>query len=142
MKKIFEPEEEKKDKIITIIPHKHKEYWMFENNNKLYNIGPTATVKFKSPLIWGIDKLIVEACKYKNILNYEMGIKLMFSLDFFLKCDVRVEYSDTLFGGWVYEIFPEYFTDVLSDQKVWVCPYMNFYFEKPPKTLYIMVDSK
>lgn len=143
MKKIFGQENDEKEKIIAIIPHKYKEHWMFEKNNKFYNIGATGEVKLSlSPSIWGIDKLMVEACKNKNIVDYEKGFKLMFSLDFFLNCDVRVEYFDTLFGGWIYKIFPEYFTNVLEDQKVWVCPYINFYFPTPPKILYIKVDSK
>lgn len=144
MKKIFENNEKEEETIISIFPYKNKEnYWIFQKNNKHYNIGPTGEVKYSlSPLIWGIDKLMVEACKNKKIPNYESGFKLMFSLDFFLKCDVRIEYFDTLFGGWVYDIFPEYFENILSNQKVWICPHLNFYFSNPPKILYVKVDSK
>jgi hypothetical protein len=143
MKKIFEETTYEDEKIITIVPHKHNGYWMFEKNNKFYNIGLSNEAKLNlSPLIWGIDKLMIEACKNKNIQNYEKGFKLMFSLDFFFKCDVKIEYLDTLFGGWVYKILPEYFVDVPENQKVWICPYLNFYFSNPPNILYVKVDSK
>lgn len=143
MKKIFEQDEPQQEKIITILPQKINNYWMFRRGNKYYNIAPAnSTQIILSPIVWGIDRLMVSACKFKKIKNYEDGFRLQFSEDYILNSDVCLLYCDTLLDGWTYDIKPEKFKDVMEGQKAWMCPYLKFYFEEPPKKLYVKVDDK
>jgi hypothetical protein len=143
MKKIFEQDELQKEKIITIFPQKINGYWMFKQENKYYNIAPAnSTQIILSPLILGVDRLMVAACQSKKIKNYENGFSLQFAEEYILNCDVLLSYSNTLLDGWTYDIIPEQYKNIIEGQKAWMCPYLKFYYNDPPKQLYVKVDSK
>ena len=66
---------------------------------------------------------------------------LYFSESNFLDSDVRLEYKDTLFDGWIYDAFSENLK-IDETQKIWACTYLNLYFDKPPKTVYLKASKE
>lgn len=142
MTNIFGDKEIKVDDALVIRPIYHKGYWVFEHNKKYYNIAPShATALLLSPMILGIDKIMLAACHFKNI-EIEKGFCLKVSEKYFENCDVKLDYNDTLFDGWVYDVKPECFKNVREFQKIWMCPYLKFYYNSPPQILYVKVESR
>ena len=142
MTSIFEKNNFEDNSVLAIEPINHNGYWVFRSGNKYYNIAPShSTQLVLSPNILGVDKLMLAACKFKNIDPHK-GFKIISSENYLENCDVRLEYNDSLFDGWVYNMYPEYFKDVQEHQKIWMCPYLKLYYEMIPKIIYIRIDVK
>lgn len=137
--KIFEKTIENNDQKKIVIK-KIQNKWYFEKNNQLYNLSPNHIRKLTlSPIISGADALINKGCEIKNINNTK-EIILLFSEEFFLNCDVRLELDDSLLDGWTYNVISEKII-VMEGQKVWACDYLNLFYEKAPKIIYIKLES-
>lgn len=118
---------------------KSNNYWSFKKDNKSYTLSPSSAVRINlSPIILGADKAILNACKLKNI-NPDNGFYLIFDTNEFLDCDIRLEYKDKMFDGWIYNIFSEKLK-IDETQKIWACDYLNLYYENPPKKIYIRIE--
>lgn len=105
------------------------------HNGWPYDLSPPPIVKISlPPNIIGIDEVLREGSKIKNING---DFVLTASDEWFFGCDVRAEYKNTELNGWVYVAKSEKLK--ISDQHVWVCPYLKFYFEEPPKILYMSI---
>lgn len=142
MTNIFGDKKKDEEDFLIISPVNHKGYWVFEYNKKYYNIAPSHSTQLSlSPLILGIDKIMIGACHYKNI-NIDKGFYIKLSKNYFDNCDVSLNYIDTLFDGWVYGITPQLFSNVREHQKIWMCPYLKFYYNNPPASLYVEVEKK
>lgn len=138
---IFEPKKEN-NTIKKIFVKKNKRGdWCFEKDGKFYNMSPAEITKSSfSPIVAGADRLIKYGCKLKNI-NYINGIYLYFSEEEFLNCDVRMEFEEKLFDGWLYNVFSEKI-NVEKGQKAWACNYLQLYYQNPPKKVYLKIEEK
>lgn len=139
--KIFDKEEKKEEFIKKIFINKNaKGIWYFENESGRHNLAPAALAQLSmSPLIAGADRAILFGCKQKNI-NPENGIYLYFSENEFIDPDIRLEFNQKLFEGWVYNVFPEKIkTD--PNQKIWACNYLQMYYKNPPQKIYLKLEK-
>lgn len=125
----------------VIKPYKYQDKWVFDRNNQTYPFAPAGLTDFVlSPVIVGADRLIITACSIKNIKNPENGFNLLFSEAFFPTCDVKLTYKESKFDGNVYKI-EGINLQVNENQQAWLCPYLTFYYKKPPQTLYLKVEE-
>lgn len=131
-------EEESINKIF--VKRNKKREWCFEKDGQFYNMSPSEITKSSfSPIIAGADRLIKYGCELKNI-NYENGIHLYFSEEEFIDCDVRMEFDEKLFDGWLYNVYPEK-VFVEKGQKAWACNYLKLYYKNPPKKVYLKIEE-
>ena len=127
----------------VIEPFKSKDRWIFKKNGQIYDLAPAGATQFVlSPLVVGVDKLVGIGCKLKEIKNPEEGFLLLFSKDYFANADVKFVLKEPSLNGWIYDVEPLNFVDILPGQKAWICPYLTMYFEKPPQELYLKIESK
>lgn len=137
-KKIFESNEQNNLEKVFIYKSSNN-IWSFKKDNKSYGLTPALITKMTlSPSVASTDRIIQDVCKIKNIDNPENGFYLYFSEDVFFDCDVRLEYKDTLFDGWIYDVYSENL-EVNESQKIWACTYLKFYFDDPPKIVYLKI---
>lgn len=135
--KIFEKEQEDNNKIYIF---KDKD-WRFEKDGETYSMTPSSFVQWNlSPIIIGADKAIKDACEAKKITEPEKGFYLFFSDEASLDSDVRLELKENMLDGWVYDVFSENLK-INTHQKIWACKYLNLYFEKPPKKIYLKIQK-
>jgi hypothetical protein len=114
--------------------------WYFEKDKEKYNLSPSTIAELSySPLIAGADRAIAFGCKQKNI-NFDNGIYLYFSTEMFFDCDISLELSDNLFGGWIYNAYSENIK-VDNGQKIWACDYLRLYYKDPPNKIYLKIDK-
>lgn len=139
---IFEKDKEDSDLKKVFIYKSSNNIWCFKKDNYSYGMSPALITQMSlSPIIASTDRVIQVSCSLKNITEPEKGFYVYFSESRFLDCDVRLEYKDTLFDGWVYDVFSENL-NVDETQKIWACPYLNFYFNSPPKIIYLKLSKK
>jgi hypothetical protein len=137
---IFGPKKEEEHINKIFIKKNKKGEWSFEKNGQFYNMSPAEITKYSfSPIISGADKLINNACKIKNI-NSNKGMYLYFSEEEFIDCDVRMEFDEKLFDGWLYNIYSEKIS-VDKGQKAWACDYLKLYYKEPPKKVYLKLEK-
>jgi hypothetical protein len=116
--------------------------WVFEINSKIYDMAPAQiTEVYLSPLVIGIDKIIVSGCKIKGIKNPENGFNLLFSEQYFPNADVKFNFTEQKFNGWIYSVEELNLKGLRPDQSAWICSYMSLYFSSPPKTIYIKAED-
>ena len=114
--------------------------WCFEKDKKYYNLAPSEITRASlPPIAAGADQLIKNGCSLKNI-SYEKGVYIVFSEEEFLNYDVKLEYNDQLFDGWLYNVQSDKIK-VDRGQKIWACNYLNLYYKDPPRTLYLKLES-
>lgn len=124
----------------TLRPYKLNGRWVFDYDDKTYDMAPAGlTEAVLSPTIVGVDRLIALSAEIKN-LNPEKGFNLLFSEEYFPACDVKITFVENRFDGWLYNMTGEN-AKVADNQQVWLCPYLNLYFEKPPQQLYLKVEN-
>jgi hypothetical protein len=135
---IFEKEEEKEDSSflkVNIFEKKEKLFLMIGGWS--YDLSPSPFTQINlSPVVKGVDVFIKEGMKIKGIkekCTLEVSEK-----DIEFKCDARVDFNSSFFDGWIYDLQGEYLMTG-SKYQVWICPYMKFFFQKPPKTLYLRI---
>lgn len=114
--------------------------WCFEKDGQYLNMAPAQITKMTlSPIVAGADRLIKYGCELKNI-NYDKGIYLYFSEEEFMHCDVRMEFDEKLYDGWLYNVYSEKIS-IEKGQKAWACSYLSLYYENPPKKVYLKIES-
>jgi|694.fasta_scaffold66707_6 hypothetical protein len=140
---IFEKNEDPDSKLNKVFIYKSSNnIWSFKKDGRSYGMTPALITQMTlSPIVASTDRVIQNVCSLKNIQNPCDGFYINFSTDIFSDCDVRLEYKDTLFDGWIYDVFSEKLK-VDETQKIWACTYLNLYFEKPPKTVYVKISEK
>ena len=116
--------------------------WVFEHKGGVYDFAPAmSTDAALSPVVVGADRLINLGCKGKGIKEFEDGFRLLVSDDYFPACDVRLEYNEPLYDGWLYDVHQENLAGVMAGQQTWICPYIKFYYADPPSKLYLRMSS-
>lgn len=131
----------KKIGVTSLKIYSKKDRWVFEHNGSFFDLAPAGVMDFVlSPLIVGVDRLVVAGCKKKGINNPESGFYLLFSKDYFPNADVLLKYRETKADGWIYDI-EGLNLDVMQGQAAWICPYMKFYYSEPPKSLYLKLET-
>ena len=116
--------------------------WVFEKENKLYDMAPAEYTDYAlSPLIIGANRLIETGCKLKGIQKAEDGFHLLFSENYFPNADVLFVLDEGKFDGWVYKVEELNLKGLMTGQCAWICPYMNFFYQEPPKQLYLKMES-
>lgn len=116
--------------------------WVFAKDNSFYDMAPANITDYLlSPIVFGADKLIQIGCKLKNIHNPEDGFLLLFSENYFPNADVKLNFSENKFDGWIYKVESLNIKGLLPDQGAWICPYMKFYYDEPPQTLYLKLET-
>lgn len=139
--KIFEKEEENENIKKVFIYKSSNNIWSFKKDNKSYGLTPAMITRMTlSPLVSSTDRVIQDVCKLKNIQDPENGFYLYFSEDNFLDCDVKLEYKEVFFDGWVYDAHSENL-QIQDNQKIWACTYLKLYFATPPKIVYLKISK-
>lgn len=111
--------------------------WL-EKDGWTFNLEPPEMIKLSlPPYVEGVDWLVRQAMKAKGVDSEFM--RVTFSEELFLGCDARLNYMDSAFGGWTYSLSRE-FLDISLDRKLWICPQMRLYFDKPPMELYTCIE--
>lgn len=117
--------------------------WVFKHNNQTYDMAPAGVMdSVLSPLIIGADRLIALGCQMKGIENPEGGFNLLFSEEYFPNADVKFNFDQIKYNGWIYSVEELNLKGLMPGQSAWICPYMAFYYPEPPKTLYLKIESK
>jgi len=142
----FQKQEQKNDyekmgiKSFKVMKSKGK--WVFERNGDIYDFAPAQlTSASLNPIVIGTDAIINIACKTKGIVDYEGGFVLLVNDNYFPMCDVRIEYIEPFYDGWVYDVLSENLQGLMPSQKTWICPYIKFYYSEPPLKLYLKMIS-
>ena len=139
---IFEKNKENSDLNKVLIYKSSNNIWSFKKDNYSYGMAPALITQMSlSPLVASTDRIIQGICNLKKINKPSDGFYLYFSESNFLDSDVRLEYKDTLFDGWIYDAFSENLK-IDETQKIWACTYLNLYFDKPPKTVYLKASKE
>lgn len=117
--------------------------WVFQYGAMFYDMAPAGITEYAlSPMIVGVDRLIQTGCNYKQISNPENGFLLLFSENYFPLADVKLQFVEPKFDGWVYRIEEMNFHGIMPGQCAWVCPYLGMYFSKNPETLYLKIEAQ
>ena len=113
-------------------------YWL-NKNGWTFNLAPPDMVRISlPPYVEGVGWFVGEACRAKGIAPSLIEVK--FSESLFLECDARIEHESESMGGWIYSIESESMLRS-PDKKMWICPQMKLYYERPPNTVYISVGE-
>ena len=120
---------------ITCQKDSHNKLWCFD-----YDFTEELSVK-NEPLMHQASALIdwVLISKLDTIPEV---ITVTFSPDYFDGSEVTMNYSHADYGGSIYKS-----TRVLDwvkghEKEIWLCPVLTYFFEQPPKTLYVSVSEK
>jgi hypothetical protein len=126
----------------TIRPFKKNGRWVFNKDNKTWDLAPAQlTDASLSPIVLGADKLISNGCKAKNIQNPENGFLILFSEQWFPGCDVKLIFKENKFDGWLYDVESQNLQELMPGQGAWLCPYIKMYYENPPQNLYLKIEE-
>ncbi len=116
--------------------------WVFKYKNSFYDLAPAQIMEVVlSPLIIGVDKLVMAGCQAKKIDKPENGFNLVFSETYFPNADVKLNYREVKSQGWIYDI-ESLNLKVMEGQAAWICPYMQMFYKEPPKTFFIKLEEK
>jgi len=122
----------------TVKVFKLDDKWVFEKEDKIYDMAPAGATEFAlSPVIVGVHRLITVGCNLKKISNPENGFFLIFSLEYLPMSDVKLHYKEPKFDGWIYQIEELNLHGFMPGQEVWICPYMIFYYDEPPQSIFL-----
>jgi len=144
---IFGPEEKQKTDfekigVNTIRPFKKDGRWVFRKDTKIWDMAPSQITDVSlSPIVIGADRMILAGCALKKIQNPENGFLILFSEQWFPGCDVKLALKENKYDGWLYDVESENLQGLMPGQGAWICPYMNMYYENPPKNLYIKIEK-
>jgi len=135
----FEKTEFQKIGVNTLKVFQSNGRWLFKHSEKIYDMAPAGITDFVlSPLIVGADRLIALVCKKKNIKDEFL---LLFSEEYFPNADVKLNFSEVKYEGWIYSIEELNMKGFIPGQSIWICPYMKFFYESQPNVLYLKVES-
>jgi len=116
--------------------------WVFRHNGSLLDLAPAGATEFAlSPIVWGIDRLLGNGVQLLNLQNAEKGCHLVVSQGFLPKSDVKLTFIEPQFDGWLYSVEEMNLKGLLPGQKAWICPYMKYFFNDPPATLFIKIEE-
>lgn len=129
-----------------IRPYKHGKDWVFDDKDGIRRkMAPAPlTDGTLSPIIVGADRLIQAAALQKGIPDPQDGFVLYFGETPFPGAEIEMRWNSPAYNGDVYDLIA--FADpcpflVPPDQKAWLCPYMDLYFDEPPKVLYLRIEK-
>jgi hypothetical protein len=126
----------------VIRPFKSNGRWIFNYNNKKYDMAPAGIMDVVlSPLIIGADRLIEIGCQMKGISNPENGFNLLFSENYFPNADIKLNFKEIKHGGRIYSVEEINLKGIMPGQSAWLCPYMEFYYPQPPDVLYLKLEA-
>lgn len=126
----------------VIHPYKTGNRWVFKHGTRVLDLAPAGIMDaVLSPLIIGVDKLISLGCQKKNIPETDKGFTLLFSEQFFPNADVKLDFKEIKYNGWIYGVEGLGVKDVMPGQATWICPYMSYYYPEPPKVLYLKIEQ-
>ena len=92
--------------VSTIRPFQKDGRWLFTKDGKNYDMAPAElTNAILSPVIVGVNRLINLGCQLKGIVNPENGFLLLFSNEYFPGCDVKLNFKEVKYNGWIYYSF-------------------------------------
>lgn len=134
----------KKIGVDVILIYKSKENWVYNKDGREYNMAPAQAINsLLSPTILGANKIIEAGCHLKKINNPESGFYLLFSTNYFPNCDVKLNFKEIKFDGWVYSIESINLNVPSIVESIWVCPYLSLHYNKGvPKVLYLGILGK
>lgn len=133
----------KKTGFYELFPFEKNGKWVFEFEGKTFDLAPADIINVVlSPLIIGVDRLIVLGCKAKKIENFQSGFTLLFSEEFLPNADVKLVYKEACLNGWVYEIEELNLRGIMPGQKAWICAQMGIFFREIPKQLFLKLEPK
>lgn len=134
-------DEYKKIGVEVIRIYKSKNRWLFKKDGHEYDMAPADAVRaVLSPTILGANRVIEVGCNIKGIKNPENGFYLLFSPTYFPNSDVKLNFKEIKFEGWVYSIEGLNLTVPNVVESIWVCPYLAMHYTKEvPNTLYLRV---
>lgn len=112
--------------INVITPYFYGSTWVFDDPERGL---------VKEPFVAGADTLISMAVRLKGIRKPEKGFRLTFSEHEFPGHDLYLVWVRPEGSGNVYK------APRLGGAQGWLCPALLKYFEKPPKRIYVRVDS-
>jgi len=115
--------------------------WVFRRDGHEYNMAPAEAVRSSlSPTILGANRIIEAGCSLKNIKNPENGFYLLFSTEYFPYSDVKLNFKEVKFEGWVYSLEGLNLQVPSIVESIWICPYLAVHYNKGiPNTLYLRV---
>jgi len=120
------------------IIRKNKNYYILKNG-WTFDMSPPLIAKINlPPNVKGVDSFISEGQKIKNIKGDRL--KLLVNKEWFLECDVKVEYFKKEFDGWIYKIKSESM-QINSIIDIWVCSYLKNFFKETPNQLYLKLEK-
>lgn len=121
---------------------KNNNSWVFKRNGRIYDMAPADLVKASlAPTVLGANRIIDAGCKIKGIKNPDKGFYLLFSHEYFPKADVKLEFLESKYEGWIYSVqglnieVPEVVTSI------WVCPYLGIHYKEIPKNLFLRMEE-
>ena len=113
--------------------------WFFNYKNQTYNLAPAQVMAFVlSPLVLGVDEFLTKIKENKKLKN----LAIAYSQDYIPNADIKFNFKEILTNGCVYSIEELAFKGFYPGQCVWVCDYVNLFFNSLPKSLYIKVEEK
>jgi hypothetical protein len=116
--------------------------WVFDKNGAAYDMAPAGFTEMSlDPLVIGADRLLATGCRMKGMATPERGFLLLFSESYFPMSDVKFVYREPKFDGWVYDVEEMNLTGLMPGQAAWMCPYMKFFYETPPRILFIKLEE-
>lgn len=116
--------------------------WVFLKDGSLFDLAPAGATEFAlSPIVWGIDRLLGNGAKLLGIPNPEQGCLLVISQNFLPKSDVKLNYLEQQFDGWLYAVEELNLKGLLPGQKAWICPYMKYFFNEPPESIFVKIEG-
>jgi hypothetical protein len=116
---------------------RHKDNLFVFYNGWPYDLSAPPLVELNfSPTTQGVDKFLRYCADLKNIKN-DFSIEIKNEWFFFY--DAFLEFHCSYSNGWLYKIKSEK-VKIIYDY-VWICPYMNLFFDTNPKTLYVRVEE-
>lgn len=125
----------------VIKPYKKNGHWFFDKDGRTYDMAPAEIVEMTlSPMVYGVDRLIQNACLIKKIDVVENGFLLLFSAEYFPNADVKFTYVEPKLDGFVYEVKELNMMGIPSYQSAWICKDILRYFQQPPQNLFIKIE--
>ncbi|RTK96325.1 MAG: hypothetical protein EKK64_04305 [Neisseriaceae bacterium] len=122
----------------VFIPVEKQGQWFFDYKNQTYNLAPAQIMDLVlSPLILGVDKVLTTLKEKKELKNIIVG----YSENYIPKADLKFNFKEISNNGCIYSIEELNFKGFYPGQGVWVCNYVNLFFNSPPRSLYIKIEE-
>lgn len=123
------------EKTISISRKKDK-LFMIQNGWPIDLSAPEFVEINLPPNVKPISKFLNKASELKQIKeDFVITIKN----DWFLFCDAHLKFKDRIFNGLIYDVESEKIK--LEYDRVWICQYIDKFFEKIPENIYLEMEQ-